>query len=207
MLSLNIVWIQEPLHLLLWSTHSLPLCHTAGEAPGYLAWWAEASQCLLPCVQDRHPTYFFWTDKYCANKALYALHLRMKAQPSHSRSQIHKAEKSSGHACMSSSLTWPTHLLNPIIGSTPEAAAHYKPEASIPLHKAKKHLKYHLMWPINKITHSSQWRSDGWDQIALRHLDLAKQCHPNQVGQFKAGSPWLLAAEVYPQQLSSTSRK
>lgn len=84
-----------------------------------MASW-QASHCLLPCVHDRHPTYFSWTPKYCANKSFYAPNLKMKVHPSHSRSQICKAGQSSGPACMSSSLTGPAHLLNPIIESTSE---------------------------------------------------------------------------------------
>lgn len=168
-----------------------------------MASW-QASQCLLPCVQDRHPTYFSWTDKHCTNKPFYALNLRMMAQHLQSRSQ---ADPSSGPACMSSSVTGSAQLLNPIMASTPEVAARYKPEASTPLHKAKLHLKHHWRDPWTRSPNSFQWRSDSWAQSGLRHLDLAKQCHPNQASQFEAGSPLLLAAEVHLQQLPSTSRK
>lgn len=130
-----------------------------------------------------------------------------KVQLSHSRPQIHKADQSCSPACRSSSLTGPAHLLNPIIESTPGAAACYKSEASTPLHKAKQHLKHHGHGPWMRSSTLFSGAQDSWAQTALRHSDPVKQCHPNQVSQFEAGSPPLLAAEVYIQQLPSTSRK
>lgn len=129
-----------------------------------------------------------------------------KVQLSHSRLQIHKADQS-GPGCRSSSLTGPAHLLNPVIESTPGAAACYKPEASTPLHKAKQHLEHHWHGPWMRPSTLFSGTQDSWAQTALRHSDPVKQCHPNQLSQFDAGSLPLLAAEVYIQQLPSTSRK
>lgn len=159
----------------------------------------QASQCLLPCVQERHPTYFLWTAKYCTNKPFYVLNVRMKVQPSHSRWQIHKADQSSDPACKSSSLTGPARLLNLIIESAPEAAARYKPEASTPLHKAKQHLNHHWWEPWMRsptLPSGAQtaepklpWDTRIWQSRAIQTRSASlKQAHPRSWQQRFASS-------------------
>lgn len=161
----------------------------------------QASQCLLPCMQDRHPTYFSWTPKHCINKPFYALRYNLHTPD-------HKLTQQMGVLVqLVGALLWQ----DPSIYWTPSQKVHQKWLTATNL----RHL-HHCTRPSN--TWNTTDMAHEWDHplfpVALRQLSPncpetlgSGKAVPSKSGQCEAGSPLLLAAEVYLQQLPSTSRK